>query len=401
MKKGFGMAEAEQYDLLLSGGRVICPASGIDAVMDVAVRNGKIARLEPGIEDPSDETIDCAGRLVTPGLIDSHAHIYPSSHSGMDADAAGVGSGASTVVDGGSAGYMTWPDFSKRCLDGKASDAYAYIHHNPAGQILLPEEWTPSRFNMEYERLEETILGDKRIIGIKDRAIGSFIHGQGIAGVERARNMCAKLGVSYMMHIGLDRGDVIADRELDSFTRDLLNLLAPGDVLTHCCSGKRGGVMRPDGKFDRELRAALERGVVFDCCMGATNFSVQAFRIGRERGFMPQVASTDINPFSMRGAAKNFGVVLSKLLALGTPLVEVVRMATAAAAAAVRMGDGKGSLAPGRTADITISELLPGEWRFLDHNDGEEFVGNELFAPRLTLTAGRRHDVTHAGLETS
>ena len=100
--------------MLLTGGRVICPAGNLDAVMDVAVKDGRIAAVEAGIRAEARETIDCAGLIVTPGLVDSHAHIYTSSHNSMPPDDAGVFAGATTVVDGGSAGYMTFADFRAR-----------------------------------------------------------------------------------------------------------------------------------------------------------------------------------------------------------------------------------------------------------------------------------------------
>ncbi len=390
------MANKQQYDLVLANGRVLCPASNIDAITDIGITDGKIAGL--GERLAGRETIDCSGRIVTPGLIDSHAHFYTSAHGCIATDEAGVRSGATTVVDGGSSGYMTFPDFRAQDIDTAVTDAYAYLHHHPIGQAVMPEIWEKNRYRQRLDRFIETVESNRdRIIGMKDRAIGTFIRGAGIAGVEEARNICSQLGIPYVVHIGIDNTDDMPDRELDAFTRDLLNLMAPGDIISHISTGKRGRVIREDGAFDKELRAAHERGVIFDCCCGMSNFSARTFRIGQERGFLPDVVTTDLTTGALVGPARNLGVILSKFLALGVSLQQVLRWVTDNAAASIGMAESKGSLAIRRQADITVIELEQGEFRFLDCFGGEIFTGSELIVPKLTLLAGKPYEVVHAG----
>lgn len=390
------MASNAQYDMVLAGGRVICPAGGIDKVTDVAVSGGKIAALGEGLS--GGERVDCSGKVVTPGLIDSHAHIYTSAHGAIATDEAGVYSGATTVVDGGSSGYMTWDDFRKQDLTGKATDAYAYLNHHPIGQAIMPEVWDKNRFRQRRERFVETVRENRdRIIGMKDRAVGPFIRGAGIRGAEEAKEICAELGIPYVVHIGIDNNDDMPDADLDAFTRDLLKLLGPGDIISHICTGKRGGVIRADGRYDDALRDARGRGVIFDCCCGMTNFSAEVFRMGRDRGLLPDVVTTDFTTGALVGPARNFGVVLSKFLALGAELGQVIGWVTDRAAASIGMADRKGSLAVGRRADITVSEILTGEFRFLDCIGGEVFAGQTLFAPKTAYVAGKAYAVTHSG----
>lgn len=391
-------ANAEQYDCILAGGRVVCPASGIDSVMDVAVKDGVIAKVAAGITADCGERLDCAGKIVTPGLIDAHVHVYTSAHASLPPDRAGVASGAATVVDGGSAGYTTFSDFRKRDLEGNATDIYAYLHHNPMGQVIMPEVWSPARIHFSRERVVETIKANRdRIIGLKDRLVGSFIANLGIKGVERAKEICAECGIPYIVHIGIDATDEAADFELDAFTRDLLRTLSRGDIIAHVCTAKRGRIFRADGAFDQEIRAAYERGVIFDCCCGATNFAIESYRLAKERGFLPHTISTDITAMSVKGPARNLGVVMSKFLALGAPLSEVIKGVTSEAARSIGMADRKGSLAPGRKADITVSELLRGEFPFLDRFNGMVFTGTELFAPRLTFVGGKKYAADNSG----
>ncbi|MDR1533859.1 MAG: amidohydrolase family protein [Planctomycetota bacterium] len=393
------MAEPNaDYDLVLAGGRVICPSGRIDARLDVAISQGKIARLGDKLSWLGRETIDCSDKIVTPGLIDSHAHFHSSSHSSLDTDEAGIWSGAVAVMDGGSSGYLTFDEFRRRDLEGKITDAGCLIHHNPLGQATLPEVWNPGRIRFFRERLVETIHSNRdRVFGLKDRAVGTFVGCRGIGGVEEAREICAECGIPYVIHLGVDPADEFPDRELDAFTRDLLGLLAPGDIIAHACTGKRGGLFREDGALDRPLREAVERGVLLDCCSGATNFSVRAFRLGRERGFLPHLLSTDITSMSARGPARNLGVVMSKFLALGIDLPTIVAWTTSAPAKALGMAGRKGSLAIGQGADITVSELRKGNFRFLDRLGGEIFSGNELLVPRLAFLSGKKYEVRNSG----
>ncbi len=390
------MAGNEQYDLVLFGGRGICPACGLDGGLDVAVTNGKIAAVGENL--PGKERVACTGAIVTPGLIDSHAHVYTSAQASIAPDEAGVYSGVTTVVDGGSAGYMTWGDFRKRDLHDAVTAVYAYLNHHPLGQAIMPEVWEKSRFRQRRERFMETV-GENRdlIIGMKDRAVGSFIRGAGIRGIEEARELCSNLGIPYVVHIGIDNNDDMPDRELETFTREMVKLLAPGDIVSHICTGKRGGVIRDDGMFDRELRDARERGVLFDCCCGMTNLSAKTFRLCKERGFLPDVVTTDMTTGALTGPARNLGVILSKFLALGATLQQVISWVTDKAAASIVMADSRGALAVGRQADITVSELQSGEYRFLDCFGGEVFSGNALFVPKMTFVAGKRYAVTHSG----
>lgn len=394
------VSDNEKYDLVLTGGRVIDPAQNTDAILDVAVASGAIAAVAPNLGPKGLKTIDCAGKIVTPGLIDEHAHLYTYSHGALPPDYIGVESGVATVVDGGSSGYMNYQHFRQFELEGTITDSYVYLCQNPVGQAIMPEIWSPWRMHIDYPHLVEVIKSDpKRIIGLKARAIGPYIAGVGIAGIEKAREVCERCGIHLAIHLGIDRTDDMADRELDAFTRELIRLMAPGDILTHVCTGKRGGIFRADGMFDREIRDAYERGVVFDCCFGATNFSAQAFRDGREHGFLPQIFGTDLSPMSTTGKKPNLniGIGVSKLLALGMELPAVVDMITRSAAKAIRMDDRKGSLAPGRAADITVSEVAAGDYKFLDGLGGEVFRGRELFMPRQVFIAGKSYDVVHSG----
>ena len=386
------------YDLVLKGGRILDPANQLDAVTDIGVNDGHIAAIGTIAAERGRESVDCSGKLVTPGFIDGHVHFYASGHGGLEsADEPGSKAGAATVIDGGSSGYLTFPDFKARHLVPPVTDAYCYLHHNPAGQITLPELWGP-KLKVDYARIRETIRENRRyIVALKDRAVGAFVQGMGIEGVEKARQVCSDCGIPYAMHIGLELNDTVPDRELNAFTRDVLRMLAPGDILTHACTGKRGHIFREDGLFDREIRDAYERGVVFDCSNGVLNFSAESFRTGRERGFLPHILATDNSPWGTRETVRNLGVVMSKFLALGVPLDRLVAMVTWNAAQAVGLHTSKGRLDVGRQADITVTELERGDYRFLDHLHGEVLFGDTLMVPRLTIIRGVIYPTVNVG----
>src|SRR5882724_1786120 len=143
------MADNQPFDLLLRGGHVICPASGLNAVMDVAIRNGKIAAVQPDILPTSaKEVLDVRGRLVLPGMIDTHAHVYRyvSGRFGLDADMVGVQSGVTTVVDQGGPSCMTFPGFRKFIVEPATTNVLAFLSAYLVGGLeghLYPNLYSP------------------------------------------------------------------------------------------------------------------------------------------------------------------------------------------------------------------------------------------------------------------
>lgn len=371
------------YDLLIKGGRVIDPAQNIDGLMDVAVSGGKIAGIMSTI--PPQEvgnTIDATGKIVIPGLIDLHTHVYDGFlNNGANPDVVGVNQGVTTVVDGGSAGYALFGGFPRYVIPAARTTVYCFLHIGSFGLAVMPELCTANEINTDAT--EAVIANYPELIrGVKLRIVGKLIASEGIAAVRIAQKTAKKFHLPLMIHIG-DRNRWISP----SLTRDLLGLLEEGDILSHFCTGQSGSLLGEDGRAVPELAEASKRGVVLDVANGINNFSYSTARKMMEQGFLPTTLSTDVTRTSVTGPAYGLTVTMSKFLELGLSIEEMVAMTTINPARAIRIDDRKGSLKPGMDADISILEINPGRWPLPDSH--EDIINiTRLIRPFMTVKAG-------------
>lgn len=371
------------YDLVIKGGRVIDPAQRIDGPLDVAVSGGKIAALLPDIPPAeAGRVIAADGRVVTPGLIDLHTHAYDGFlNNGAPPDVIGVNQGVTTVVDGGSAGCALFTGFPRYVIPGVRTTLYCFLHIGSFGLAVMPELARPEEINTAAT--EALIKQYPELIrGIKIRLVGKLISRAGVAVVRTAKDTAKRLGLPLMVHIG-DRSREVPP----GLTRETLPLLEQGDILSHFCTGQFGGALGDDGKPLPELVAARDRGVVLDVANGINNFSYAVSRMMLAHGLAPTTLSTDITKSSVAGPAYGLTVTMSKFLALGLPLAEMIAMTTLNPARAARIGDRAGSLEPGRAADVSILEIRTGRWSLPD-SPGELLSITRLLRPHLTIKAG-------------
>jgi len=371
------------YDLVIKGGRVIDPTQKIDGPMDVAVSGGKIAGvlldIPPG---EAGRLIDAAGKIVTPGLIDLHTHVYDGFlNNGANPDVVGVDQGVTTVADGGSAGHALFAGFPRYVIPAARTTVYCFLHIGSFGLAVMPELNCPEEINTDAT--EAVIRNYPDLIkGVKIRIVAKLIASEGIAVVKTAQKTAKKLHLPLMVHIG-DRNRWVSP----SLTRELLPLLEQGDILSHFCTGQFGGALGEDGRALPELVAARDRGVVLDVANGINNFSYATARRMLEQGLHPTTISTDVTKSSVTGPAYGLTVTLSKFLELGLPLGEMIAMATVNPAKALGIDDRKGSLKPGMDADISILEIHSGQW-LLPDSPGEILNVRRLIRPHMTVKAG-------------
>jgi dihydroorotase len=312
-------------------------------------------------------------------------------------DVAGVYSGVTTVIDGGSAGYMTFADFRERWLNRSITDSYALLHLNPVGQFTLPELWDMKRMAVNPECAVAILMENRdRLLGLKVRAIGSMIEDAGFETFVAAKKICERCSLPLVVHIGLDPDDSMSDERVDAFTRDLLSLLDAGDCVAHAYTGKRGGLFVADERFLPLIQTASKRGVIFDACVGRTNFSKHAFERALSAGYKPDIISTDLTIFGKQAVGKNFSVALSKFLALGLSLSDIVAMTTRNPARAFFPGKEKGSLHVGSIADVTLFTVEEGEFQFYDAFGGTAFSGVKRVVPRQVFRKGVLYGIAHA-----
>jgi dihydroorotase len=378
------------YDVVITGGRVVDPGRGVDAPLDVAIANGKIAKIAVGIDASEGErNIDARGRVVTPGLIDIHAHIYEHGvGNGLDPDLAGVRSGVTTIVDGGSAGSANYEGFHENIVGTAKTRVLANLHIAQTGLAVSPEARDANDVS-----IDDTIAVASRhkgeIIGIKIRACGPALATMGMDYIHAALTAARESNVRLMVHIGDPQWNVDP-----TITARLLPLLRADDLITHLYTGAPGKVLDANRNVLPELVDARARGVGFDPAHGRFNMSFEVAKRMMEQGVLPDSISTDITKPGRMSVVKSMTHVMSKFLALGFSLNDVISMSTFVPAGFIGMQEDLGTLAEGTTADIAILSIEQGKWTY-DDALGVSLAGEIALQPILTFKGGEQHAVDY------
>ena len=387
------------FDLLIRGGHVLDPGTGLDGVLDIGITGGRIVEIGPGLpEAGAGQVVDASasGRYVVPGLIDIHTHVaHGATTAGLgmeccEPDAIGVQSGVTTVVDCGSVGVANIGVFPAHVLPRAATrtivfaNAACYAHTMPG----MADMRTPEELDVEAMRL--CVEHNPGLIrGVKLRLVGGPAAEHGEELVRRAALMAAEHDIPLMTHIGDFGRDDPAHRErMAALTRHLLESMKPGDILTHLCTPNPGGVLDAAGAVLGTLLEARERGVILDPALGRGNFGYAVAAELAERGIHPDTISSDLTAYG-----QDFHSLLecmAKFMAIGYSLSDVVRMTTAAAARAIGLGDELGALAVGRVADVTILDVVTGDFAFVDTTEST-FRGDHGLVPVQTVRGGVLH----------
>ncbi len=369
------------FDVVIHGGEVIDPAQNLRARRDVGITDGKIAALEPALPlDNAREVVDASGKLVTAGLVDMHTHAFVGTDLGVDMDKIGPQTGTTTVVDTGSAGAHTFEAFRRFVIAPATIRILPFLNISSIGIIsmLLAGELE----NIRYCNVEEALrcVGAHRdlIQGIKVRASGNVVGANGVVPVDLARAAAERVGRPMMVHIGPTPPDLA----------DILLRMRPGDILTHCFTGHAQGPLDARGSIRRELLAAREHGVIMDIGhgMGSLSFEVAARML--EQGFKPDTISTDLHAYSYPHPVHDLPTTLSKFMALGLSLTEVITAATCRPAAILGLQDQIGSLRVGMNADVAVFALEEGTFEFVD-SYGNTLAGSRRLVNTLTIKDGR------------
>jgi dihydroorotase len=350
------------YDLLLQGGRVVDPSTGLDGVHDIAVQAGSIARIAPNIaRTEATRTIDVTGKVVAPGLIDLHAHVFEGiNRTGVNPDLAGVYSGVTTIVDAGSSGAATFGAFPRYIIPACRTEVLPFLHICRTGLATNPDIIAESSVDLD-ETLQVMSEHKGLIRGIKARMVSPALEIMGMRMPELAKRAARESGTKLMVHIG-----DTAKRYDPGVIRSLLPLLEPGDILTHYFTANPGGVLDANGKLVPEAREAADRGVWLDTAHGRMNFSFDVGRKCIDQGLLPHCISTDLTVPGRLNTVHSMVEIMTRFLGLGFTLPQVVTMSTHNPARALNEEQRLGSLAVGRQADISVLELREGEWTVHD-----------------------------------
>jgi len=378
------LAQTDKFDLVIKGGEVLDPGQKLRARRDVGIRNAVIAALEPEIADArAKQTLDARGKLVLPGLIDMHAHVYPQvSALGLPADELAPYTATTTYVSAGDAGANTFSALKHYIVAQARSRIYAFVHISSIGLSGFP---VGEMLNIDYADVDQAAKtlaeNPELVLGVKVRETVEVVGTNGLEPLRRAILACERSGVRgarVMCHIGNAPGELSA----------LLDLLRPGDILTHAYSGAGNNTVR-DGKVLAAAIAAKKRGVLIDVGHGGGSFDYTVAEPAIEQGFTPDTIGSDIHAVSGNTPGMPYlPWVMSKFLNLGFSLEQVVAMATATPARIIGKVDKLGTLAIGAPADVSVLELVEGPVDFVDTRKNAR-KGSRHLKPVATVRAGR------------
>jgi dihydroorotase len=375
------------YDLILQGGRVIDSANTLDGIYDVAVKDGSIAAVAPGI-DPNlaARVIPLPGRILAPGLIDAHCHVVaPLWDNAVGLDEAGVDSGVCLVCDAGTLGAANFAAARDLVLPGARTDLVVFLNFATTGLLRIPEIQSEADFDLDL--LRSCVEQNRPLVrGIKFRAMEA-VSVLGLPVALAAKKLASELGLPLMVHIGEFR-ERRPDDPMDDYGRAVVDLLDRGDSLSHFMTWRPGGMFPSDDRVYPELEKARKRGVILDSCHGGNNFSFKVARQALQLGLLPDLISTDLCASAVP-AVQSLCVTMSKFLNLGLSLAQVIAMTTVNPAAALGLEERQSGLAAGSPADISVLELVRGEYLFFDGKAGHKMRGEFLLEPRLTIKRGR------------
>jgi dihydroorotase len=371
------------YDLILKGGRLFDPAQKLDAVSDIAFAGGKIAAIGNDLPPGNAEVRDASGKYVAPGFIDLHTHVYWGGTSlGVDATALASTGGITTFVDAGSAGPGNYKGFLKHVIEPSEPRILAYLHVSFAGifafsRRIMVGESGDMRLISPIDAIEVAQAHPDTIIGIKVR-LGRFASGNsGIAPLDLALDVAERTGLPIMAHI---------DEPPPSY-EEVLARLRPGDVLTHCFRPAPNTPIGADGLPKQAVLDARARGVLFDIGHGMGSFSFNVARAMLGAGFAPDTISSDVHDLNVSGPVFDQATTLSKFLALGMPLTEVIAATTASPAAAIRRPE-LGTLSVGAVADATLFTIEDGHFELTD-SVGEVVAAKNRIKSEAVVLHGR------------
>lgn len=372
-----------RFDLLLQGGHVIDARNGISAIRDVGIKDGKIAAVAERL-DPSEafKVVNVSGLYVTPGLIDIHVHVYAStgergSYAGDNSvfpDGFTFRAGVTTVADAGCAGWRNFPDFKEHVIDRSKTRVLAFL--NIVGAGMRGPSYEDNLNDMEARPAAEMAERYKNIVvGFKC----AHYSGPEWTPVEHA----VEAGNMAKIPVMIDFGTDWPERPLaDLVTKKL----RPGDIYTHCYSGLRHE-LDDTGHVNPGMIEGRKRGVIFDVGHGGGSFAWRIAVPAIQQGFLPDSISTDLHIGSMNSGMKDMLNLMSKFLALGLPLDDVIARSTWNPAREIHHED-LGNLSAGAPADVAVLRLDKGKFGFTDMY-GARMDGSEKLECELTLRAGK------------
>src|ERR1700710_2059473 len=384
------MGPNDKFHLVIKGGDVLDPSQSLRGKRDIGIRWGMIEAIEPEIPAARiSKTIDATGKLVTPGLVDLHCHVYPyGSAIGIPADELVPHQCSTTCVSAGDAGANNFAAFRRYIVAQTRTRLYAFVHIANMGLAPFP---VAELYNIDFAQVDVAAKAVAEnagmVLGIKVRMSENVIAKNGLEPLKRAIAACERAGTGgkIMCHIG-----GVETRELMT---QILDTLRPGDILTHAYSGapNLAGAFTNivyDGRLLPAALAAKQRGVIFDVGHGGGSFDFTVAEVAIPGGCTPDTISSDLHVFSGNSPGVPYlPNVMSKFLLLGFSLEQVVAMATSAPAKIINRAPKIGTLQIGAPGDVAIMDLVEGPVSFVDTRNNKR-DGKALLKPFQTVING-------------
>lgn len=379
---------AQNFDILIKNGRVIDPKNGIDARMDIAVSNGKIEKVATQIQGTAKQVVDAMGMIVTPGLIDIHGHVFYGTQedhylsdgfSALPPDGFTLRVGVTTIVDCGGSGWRNFATFKNNVIDKSTTRVLSFL--NIVGNGMRGGNWEQDIADMDSKLTANAAKANKaHVVGFK---LAHFF-GHDWTPTDRV----VEAGRQAEMPVIIDFGGARPTLSLEEL---FMKKLRPGDIYTHSYAkldGSRETIVDEEkGTLQPFMKAARERGIIFDVGYGGASFNYTQAIPALKAGFFPSTISTDLHTGSMNTSMKDQLSVMTKFMQMGMPLPDVIKASTWSSAKAIKREE-LGHLSVGAEADITILNIRKGDFGFYDKT-GYKVKGNEKFECEMTIRAGK------------
>lgn len=373
------------YQLIIRNGRVVDPAGSVDKTADIAVEDGMIAGIGDYRKEEGKNIIDASGCIVTPGLVEHHAHLYPLAPlMGLPAEAVCFANGVTTAVDAGSLGTDFY-EKNREFIHDSRLRIRPYLNVVPAGLSTVPaalENPDPTLFDEKKIReLFEKYPGE--FAGLKIRTSREIVKELGYGPLRETVRIAQEVGTSVMVHCTNPPGTM----------EELVDCLRPGDVLTHMYMDRGSTILDERGHIKKEVAAARERGVLFEAADGKAHFSFPVAEAAFKEGFFPDIIATDLTKGNMysRPTVFSLAMQLSRYVNMGMPFDRVLSCMTANPAKQLGQSGRIGCLSPGACADIAVFRPVNRPVEFGDHaydNHCTIRTGTLLYQPVLTVRGG-------------
>ena len=369
-----GLSEKKQFDLILKGGNIIDPANNINGKMDIAIADKFIAKIDKEIDiEKARNVVDVSGMVIVPGLIDLHAHFF-GYFASVQPDPHCIPNGTTTAVDAGGSGYKTFDEFNSKVITKSITRIFALLNIAGEGMLGEPEqdlEGMSTEFTAKKIRQREDL-----IVGVKV----AHYAGPGWEPLARGVEAVKETGTFLMV----DQTPQ-SSRPMDKM---MLGHMQPGDIVTHCYAYSKP-LIDSHNKVHSYFHEARNKGILFDVGHGAGSFSFKIAKNAISQKFLPDTISTDMHVSSLISNHATMPEVMSKLLACGMDLNDVVQKSTYEPSKKIRRSD-LGSLSESTIADIAVLKISEGDFGLTDNGSGIRVLNsNKRIECEMTIKDGK------------